>query len=53
MRARCGDEGRADVGTPENPEKSDGFFRHFTEELRNQFRGTPTEPPPPKPPAKK
>ncbi|KAK0750495.1 hypothetical protein B0T18DRAFT_428431 [Schizothecium vesticola] len=39
----------------ENPEKSDGFFRHFTEELRNQFRGTPTEPPPAKqqPPAKK
>lgn len=37
----------------EDPGKADGFLRHFVEELRNQARGTPTEPPPKKqPPAK-
>lgn len=37
----------------EDPEKvrPAGFFRYFAEELRNQFRGTPTEPPPPPPPS--
>lgn len=28
-----------------------GFMKHFIDELRNQARGTPSEPPPPPPPA--
>jgi hypothetical protein len=55
VRVRGGVEGGADSEMPEDPGKGDGFFSHFTEELRNQFRGTPTEPPPPtpkQPPAK-
>ncbi|KAM7205113.1 hypothetical protein V8F20_003250 [Naviculisporaceae sp. PSN 640] len=27
-----------------------GFLRYFIEELKNQARGTPTDPPPPPPP---
>ncbi|KAK1830500.1 hypothetical protein QBC39DRAFT_353699 [Podospora conica] len=39
----------------EEPGKGDGFLKHFADELKNQFRGTPTEPPPPssKPPMAK
>ncbi|KAI8293240.1 hypothetical protein K4K57_009293 [Colletotrichum sp. SAR 10_99] len=33
-----------------NPEGR-GFAHHFFEELKNQFRGTPTDPPPRGPPA--
>ncbi|KAJ0345625.1 hypothetical protein COL154_010495 [Colletotrichum chrysophilum] len=33
-----------------NPEDR-GFAHHFFEELKNQFRGTPTDPPPRGPPA--
>ncbi|KAF7541503.1 hypothetical protein G7054_g615 [Neopestalotiopsis clavispora] len=29
------------------PEGRKGFFKHFTEEMRNQLRGTPTEDLPP------
>lgn len=29
------------------------FMKHFIEELRNQFRGTPTNPPPPTRPPRK
>jgi len=38
----------------EDPEKikSDGFIKHFIEELRNQARGTTTNNPPPSPPKK-
>jgi len=38
----------------EDPEKikSDGFIKHFIEELRNQARGTTTNDPPPSPPKK-
>ncbi|KAK2031651.1 hypothetical protein LX32DRAFT_637047 [Colletotrichum zoysiae] len=31
-----------------NPDEQ-GFARHFFEELKNQLRGTPTNPPPPPP----
>ncbi|KAK0610368.1 hypothetical protein B0T17DRAFT_620855 [Bombardia bombarda] len=30
--------------------KADSFFRHFIEEIRNQAKGTSTDPPPPGPP---
>ncbi|KAF4850493.1 hypothetical protein CGCSCA4_v003963 [Colletotrichum siamense] len=33
-----------------NPEDR-GFAHHFFQELKNQFRGTPTDPPPRGPPA--
>lgn len=37
----------------ENPNiQKRSFLSHFVEELRNQFRGTPTNPPPPSPPKK-
>ncbi|KAL2145399.1 hypothetical protein VTI28DRAFT_7326 [Corynascus sepedonium] len=34
------------------PNQSTNFFKYFIEELRNQARGKPTEPPPPSPPKK-
>lgn len=42
-------DGKADgeIMMTEDPGKADGFLRHFVDELRNQARGTPTEPPPP------
>ncbi|KAK4207198.1 hypothetical protein QBC37DRAFT_327799 [Rhypophila decipiens] len=34
----------------EDPDKpKGGFIRYFVEELKNQARGTPTDPPPPPP----
>jgi hypothetical protein len=35
----------------EEPTKTP-FLSHFIDELKNQFRGTPTNPPPPGPPKK-
>lgn len=32
----------------QGPPKADGFFKYFTEEMRNQLRGTPTEDLPPR-----
>ncbi|KAL2268078.1 hypothetical protein VTJ83DRAFT_2924 [Remersonia thermophila] len=29
------------------PNRAGGFFKHFIEELKNQARGKPTDPPPP------
>lgn len=53
----CGGEGKEADGRmmmmTEDPGKADGFLRHFAEELRNQARGTPTEPPPPTPTGKR
>jgi hypothetical protein len=32
------------------PNKSGNFLKYFIDELRNQARGKPTNPPPPSPP---
>ncbi|ORY68334.1 uncharacterized protein BCR38DRAFT_334734 [Pseudomassariella vexata] len=38
---------RQGEATADPNRSSDGFFKHFVDELRNQIRGTPTDPPPP------
>jgi hypothetical protein len=43
---------RQGEATKDPAQKSNGFLTHFIGELRNQMRGTPTNPPPPQPPTK-